>query len=72
MPEQEDEAVKPETKSEEGGEKLTERLNMFLTPSQVEAINDFRFNNRIGTLSEAVRQLIKLGLEHSEEGNTHA
>jgi hypothetical protein len=72
VPEQEDEAVKPETKNEEGGEKLTERLNMFFTPSQVEAINDFRFSNRIGSLSEAVRQLIELGLEHSEKGKSNA
>ena len=47
------------------GDSETVRFQMKITADEINAINDFRFNNRIGTLSEAVRQLIKLGLEHS-------
>jgi len=54
------------------GDSETVRFQMKITADEINAINDFRFSNRIGSLSEAVRQLIKLGLEHSEEGNTHA
>jgi hypothetical protein len=34
-----------------------------LTPELAAAIDDYRFSRRIGTESEALRQLIELGLE---------
>lgn len=36
-----------------------------LTPEMAERVDDFRFGNRIGSESEALRQLISLGLDHA-------
>lgn len=33
-----------------------------LTPEEVQQIDDYRWENRIGTRSEAVRTLVRLGL----------
>jgi hypothetical protein len=44
------------------GNSKTERLNMLITADEIEVIDDWRFANRIGTRSEAVRQLVKIGL----------
>lgn len=43
----------------------TERLNMFISEGEMTAIDDWRFANRIASRSEAIRQLIKLGLSSS-------
>lgn len=45
----------------------SERFNMFITKAELEAIEDWRFANRIPSLSEAVRQLIAAGLEAKSE-----
>lgn len=39
------------------------RIPIMMEPGLVERIDTFRFSNRIGTRAEAVRQLIKSGLE---------
>lgn len=43
-------------------EKLSERLQIVISPSEVKAIDDWRFANRKGSRSEAIRDLIRLGL----------
>lgn len=48
-------------------EKKSERLNMVLSPSEIEAIDEWRFSHRIGSRSEAIRQLIALGLSSSDK-----
>src|SRR5690606_10185617 len=54
----------------EGGmskvEQKTERFNLFLSPSEREAIEQWAWDNRIRSLSEAVRQLIASGLAAKE------
>ncbi|GEM_PF-6534619 len=42
--------------------KLSEKKLIALTPEMVESIKEFRFSNRIDTESEAIRQLISIGL----------
>ncbi len=39
------------------------RLNMMFAPSEIEAIDDWGFANRIRSRSDAIRRLIKRGLE---------
>ncbi len=51
----------------ENEEQLTVRINLLLTPSEAEAIEDWRFANRAQSKSDAIRQLIKLGLQVKRE-----
>ncbi|MTJ93986.1 MAG: hypothetical protein F8N36_14175 [Desulfovibrio sp.] len=45
-------------------EKLTnERMQLSLGSSLRKVINDWRFQNRVGTENEAVRRLLKAGLK---------
>ena len=39
-----------------------ERLQIMLSPEELEVINDFRFKHRMPTRAAAVRELLKLGL----------
>lgn len=39
------------------------RFDMFMSKKELDAIDDWRFENRIGSRGEAVRQLIALGLD---------
>jgi len=41
----------------------SERIITPMPKSLVEAIDDFRFSNRVASRSEAIRQLIAMGLE---------
>ena len=41
-----------------------------LSEEQAQRIADFRFEKRIGSESEAIRQLIELGLDASEKSDT--
>ena len=41
----------------------TERIITPMSKSLVDAIDDFRFSNRVASRSEAIRQLIAMGLE---------
>ncbi|RYG55738.1 hypothetical protein EON80_30250, partial [bacterium] len=46
----------------ESRDKKTERLHMLISPSELDAIDTWRFENRIGTRAEAVRRLCQMGL----------
>ena len=39
-----------------------ERLQIMLSPEELEVIDDFRFQHRMPTRAAAVRELLKLGL----------
>lgn len=41
----------------------TERIQLMMTPGELAAIDDWSFAMRIRSRSEAIRQLIELGLE---------
>lgn len=43
-------------------EQKTERFNMFMSPSEMKAIDDWAWENKIRSKSEAVRRLIQMGL----------
>lgn len=51
-------------------ERKSERFNMFVSRSELDAIDDWRFRNRIASRSEAVRQLCKIALEAEAEAPT--
>lgn len=42
---------------------LDQRLHLMLSEAEVQAIDDWRFANRVASRSEAIRRLIELGLE---------
>jgi Arc/MetJ-type ribon-helix-helix transcriptional regulator len=44
----------------------TVRMQLKITAEEIEAIDDWRFANRAGSRSEAVRQLIKAALASPE------
>lgn len=50
------------------GETETERLQMKITTAEIEAIDDWRFENRIPSRSEAVRRLCQIGVRAAEAG----
>lgn len=39
-----------------------ERLQIMLSPEELEAVDDFRFKHRMPTRAAAVREILKLGL----------
>lgn len=43
-------------------EQKTERFNMFMSPSEMTAIDDWAWNNKVRSKSEAVRRLVQIGL----------
>lgn len=43
-------------------DKKTERLHMLISPGEIEAIDTWRFNNRVATRADAVRRLTQLAL----------
>lgn len=49
----------------QGGDKMkiTEYINLGLTEELLKEIEDYQFENRINSRSEAIRKLIKKGLE---------
>ena len=57
------------------GETETERMQLKITTAEIEAIDDWRFANRIQSRSEAVRRLCQIGVgldEELEESVRHA
>jgi metal-responsive CopG/Arc/MetJ family transcriptional regulator len=46
-------------------EQKTERVQLMMTPSEVKAVDDWSFENRVRGRSEAIRRLIQLGLDKS-------
>ncbi len=47
-------------------EQKTERFNMFMSPSEMKAIDDWAWENKIRSKSEAVRRLVQIGLQADE------
>jgi hypothetical protein len=47
-------------------EKADVPLRFYCTPSEMQRIEDYRFKNRIPVRTQAVRDLIELGLEYAE------
>lgn len=43
-------------------EQKTERFNMFMSPSEMAAIDEWAWNNKVRSKSEAVRRLVQIGL----------
>jgi hypothetical protein len=43
--------------------KKEERVQFLTTAEQLQALEDWRFENRIGSQGEAIRQLIDLGMQ---------
>ena len=48
-------------------ENKTERLHMLISPSELKAIDDWGFKNRIRTKAEAVRRLCQIGLSYDQD-----
>jgi hypothetical protein len=48
-------------------ENKTERVQLLMTPREVEAIDDWGFSNRIRTRAEAIRQLARKGLMFDQQ-----
>ena len=48
------------------GEPRNVRLPLMVTRAEAAAIDDWRFQNRVPTRAEAIRQLIELGLKAAE------
>ena len=46
-----------------GKEKKSFRLNMLFEPNELEELDNFRYTARIPSRSEAIRTLMKLGME---------
>jgi hypothetical protein len=43
----------------------TMRVQLLMTPAEFGAIDDWMFNHRVHGRSEAIRQLLQLGMEYS-------
>ncbi|PRD40665.1 hypothetical protein C5748_25715 [Phyllobacterium phragmitis] len=48
------------------GETDTERMQLKITRAEIEAIDDWRFANRVPSRSEAVRRLVQIGIQSDE------
>lgn len=58
-------------KARDDGQLRDVRVPMFMAQADVDAIDDWRFAKRIGSRSEAIRQLVALGLAavHAKGGD---
>ena len=58
------------------GDKRSDRLQIMLTPEEISALDDWRFNARMPSRSAAVRELLRRGLmaegyfSHAEGGTS--
>lgn len=50
----------------------TERVSAMMTPSELTAIDDWRFAHRIGSRAEAIRRLLQLSLDAENTANKQA
>lgn len=46
----------------------TARMQVILTPAELERLDDWRFARRIGSRAEAIRQLLNLGIAADAAG----
>lgn len=44
------------------------RVPVMMTQAEVQAIDDWRFNSRVATRAEAIRQLVEIGLAAKATG----
>jgi hypothetical protein len=49
--------------------KRTEKLQLMLGPDELQAIDDWRFENRLPSRAAAIRELIRRGLSSDEFAN---
>ena len=54
----------------EDAERRTERIPLLMAPSEVKALDDWAFANRIRSRGEAIRQLIEAGLKATDQSPT--
>jgi hypothetical protein len=47
--------------------KRTEKLQLMLGPDELQAIDDWRFENRLPSRAAAIRELIRRGLHRSDD-----
>lgn len=50
-------------------EKPSVRLHIYLPQDEIDAIDSWGFENRIRARTKAIRELVKLGLEASQNSN---
>jgi hypothetical protein len=50
-------------------ERRTERIPLLMTPSELKALDDWAFANRIRSRGEAIRRLIEAGLNATENSS---
>ena len=55
--------VRPMSRPVTGKEKKSFRLNMLFEPNELEELDNFRYSARIPSRSEAIRLLMKFGME---------
>lgn len=48
--------------AKDSGERREERLQIMLSPEELQAVDDFRFERRMPSRAAAVRELFRLGL----------
>lgn len=53
--------------SDEAEKEKNVRLHIYLPQDEIDAIDDWSFENRIRARTKAIRELVKLGLEKSAE-----
>ena len=51
------------------GSKRAERLQVMLTPAELDALDDWRFARRMPTRAAAIRELLRLGLAADAAGS---
>jgi hypothetical protein len=49
------------------GREKTERLHLLASPEEIQAIEDWQFENRISSKGEAIRRLVQIGLRLERE-----
>jgi hypothetical protein len=53
------------------GDARDERLQIMLSPEELEAVDDFRFRRRMPSRAAAVRELFRIGLANVGKTETH-
>ncbi|WP_417515461.1 hypothetical protein [Minwuia sp.] len=56
--------------TDEKAPKRTEKLQLMLDDIEIEAIDDWRFKNRLPSRAAAIRELIRMGLSCDMSGET--
>lgn len=51
-------------------EKANVRLHIYLPKDEIDSIDNWGFDNRIRARTKAIRELVKLGLEASQNSNS--